>query len=535
MNTPFYKHPQFAKWGLYSLLLASLGFTVSMNPDHYNNIARHYPKNGFNVVHLAAEMAPGTKVPIQVIPTLSNGEVVNRTSLYKGHFYSRAGSSCADLQQFDGDVTVGETREFCNLANSPSDLNALGRELNERWGTKTEVATATTATTATSADVTEESTEPETEVEETASAPVETTESTIAKAAKPCNDQSNRKMKTCNDAKAEANKSCSSYDSQSKNECRKEANSDFATCKHEVQAEVFSCHSDKIVWLSELENAREEHVYGYYQKYMRTQFKNILEASVLTQAMGPDGNLTYVANENAREMHEKGDEVYAALVGGLSDDTGTKVRKEVIAVYQKAFEAQAKHAQEVAIEGVRQNNPAMLRYGYDRINTIARTDYANFYALTMGGLDSLGNDAMKNYFMRDVYRPLGSWLNDISTNSAAQGFDKIAIPGLTGVTYAGGVPNLSNDIIQARIAAESARTNNLASLIGTQGATFNGQGQVIQQIPYIQMPGNQSTVGGVPSPLQQQNGNTINYGPQQQIQGTLPRVGTVPPNGYGRY
>lgn len=38
---PWYKNPRVQKYGLYGILAVSLGFNLSMNPEHYNNIARN--------------------------------------------------------------------------------------------------------------------------------------------------------------------------------------------------------------------------------------------------------------------------------------------------------------------------------------------------------------------------------------------------------------------------------------------------------------------------------------------------------------
>jgi hypothetical protein len=47
---------QLQKWGLFLMLAGSLGFTLSMNPDHFNNIARN--EGGSGVFELAATAAP---------------------------------------------------------------------------------------------------------------------------------------------------------------------------------------------------------------------------------------------------------------------------------------------------------------------------------------------------------------------------------------------------------------------------------------------------------------------------------------------
>lgn len=58
----FNRSPDHQKWGLYLLLLGSLGFTLSMNPDHFNNIVRNDIENS-GVFELAQEDAKAAPEP----------------------------------------------------------------------------------------------------------------------------------------------------------------------------------------------------------------------------------------------------------------------------------------------------------------------------------------------------------------------------------------------------------------------------------------------------------------------------------------
>lgn len=56
------KSPRVQKWGLFGLLAATLGFNLSMNPEHFNNIARHEKPEAFQTMEMASDNAPDIKI-----------------------------------------------------------------------------------------------------------------------------------------------------------------------------------------------------------------------------------------------------------------------------------------------------------------------------------------------------------------------------------------------------------------------------------------------------------------------------------------
>lgn len=119
MKTPFYKHPDTKKWALYSLLFVCLGFSISMNPEHFNNIARHSKNLG--VFELAQEAAAGNSKVIKVSNTQG-------TKMYQATLRpidAVDGLACAELVELDNNGNAsGATIKRCGGALVYSDPTA---------------------------------------------------------------------------------------------------------------------------------------------------------------------------------------------------------------------------------------------------------------------------------------------------------------------------------------------------------------------------------------------------------------------------
>ena len=106
--------PRLQKWGLFGLLAVSLGFNLSMNPEHFNNIARHERSEAYQMIDLAqtaapaaAAVAPATKTVVAQ-PAASEQKV----SFDKGG-KSYQGTVTA-VKVAESTITVATVKELCS-------------------------------------------------------------------------------------------------------------------------------------------------------------------------------------------------------------------------------------------------------------------------------------------------------------------------------------------------------------------------------------------------------------------------------------
>jgi hypothetical protein len=270
------------------------------------------------------------------------------------------------------------------------------------------------------------------------------------------------------------------------------------------------CHRDQIVALSEHKKAKETHVTAYFDKYLKSTLKRMWESNPIPSFSRFTG---YTPSAGA-EKHEKADEIYEHLLQELNTTNGNGAREKMMTVYQNAFAAQARHAQALCRshdENLRRKCPEMFDY-------LSHNDLESFGRLTVSGLNgaNFADDAdrisLLERYDNNIYSPLDAWFRDIyASKTPLDQVSFIAIPQSMDAYYRSSASsqtsNATVDVIKARLAAERARTWEIAT---AGSGTLNSQGRFTEPMPYFSL-GNTTGVtgpnaGNVPSPLQQQNG-----------------------------
>ena len=103
------KSPRFQKWGLFGLLAVSLGFNLSMNPEHFNNIARHEKPEAFQSIELAT-----------TTPAISVDQGKAKEVYFSGKNNTNYKATVYEVKIGDKSTTMANVEQLCDCADKKS-------------------------------------------------------------------------------------------------------------------------------------------------------------------------------------------------------------------------------------------------------------------------------------------------------------------------------------------------------------------------------------------------------------------------------
>ncbi len=320
------KSPRVQKWGLFGLLAATLGFNLSMNPEHFNNIARHERPEVFQSNELASNDAPTTpeakavpdapKVPPTAPVAVPADKVATVQKVYtyvglgpnKDKTYT---ANVVDAVKSDGSkISFAEvTGTFCITCDKPETLTFpltagiqdLSKEILAQINTKIEIPDKAATAEKVAAKVEKAG---------------ERTTADLEALAKKCDDKLGKES-------------------------------------------IISCHKTTLIALSkDLKNTSDT------EDLVTTYFKDNLKLLLERGFKEPTVDLsTRMFDRIKNEGLELSYEVAEQLLAGLRGKNGRGVLQMLPKLMEQSVRAQVINAQKIVDEGIRNQNPSMVFYG----------------------------------------------------------------------------------------------------------------------------------------------------------------------------
>lgn len=457
----FYKHPQFKRWGMYSVLLAALGFSVSMNPDHFNNIARY--ETDFFSADFAATSAPDKivfeKKTIEGYVSKTNGQTYNVEYSNMGNV-RRAKfvlASQADTEAKGADCAV------CGVPfDLASDLNvddqaAITAELDAQF-----------------ARISKESSDDSSEHEQDVAQ--DNSKQYLEDWAKPCLGKKDK-------------------------------------------VEKMECHSTRLIALStklEDDSKKGSIVLKYFQKYLKSSLRSAFSSKFYrVRASSSLGGIE--EDEKATELNEKANEVYEQIIAELQPENGEKTRKDLWAMYRGAFGKQAEHSLNLLKQGYEAGNMQMFQLGKNSLFAL-QGELDTLSSVTMDQLADVNSEnSMEDLYMSTLQSPVAQHLKGIYTAKDLLHYD---LPVLT-EDYVGGPTGIA-DVDSTTSGIKKLEEIIASRARAVRGENANIQQPNLPNVRQgIYFPTNTGMAPTVGSPFQQQapmlQNPTLPIGMQQQV------------------
>lgn len=350
----FYQHPQFKRWGMYSVLLASLGFTVSMNPSHFNNIAR----NDYSYQTFQADFAATAPSAIEF-----------KTSKISD-FHAKNG------RIYDVSIVDYETsrRVVFSLKGATeaqgADCSVCGRTFEITAGIDDKKALIA-ALDGLIADSASES--PVTPLADVAVAAEGQSRQYLEDWAKPC-------------------------------------------LAIKEKTEKMSCHSDRLIALSntlEDDSNKGSIVLKYFQKYLKSSLRSAFSANFYRVRSSANGLSSISRDEKADELNDAANEIYERIVAELKPENGEKTRKDLWSMYRGAFGKQAENSLALLKQGYQSGNMQLFQLGASSLRSL-QSELDSLSSVTMDQLADVNSEnSMEDLFAQTLQNPVASYLRNI--------------------------------------------------------------------------------------------------------------------------
>lgn len=438
----WFKSPRFQKWGLFCLLAVSLGFNLSMNPEHFNNIAR-YEKGSPMPSFELAQTAPPAAIPVAA----ASGEKVRTVTLggNKGTFnvevFEVRGKTFASFKkvqsQTEASVNAPGACDLCGIAAMP--LNASFDKIDDvniellahiNGKKKDEALVPTTV---------------------------------VAEATKICPMEMSPKPKagSLTEISDEALKACAQK------------------CVSKKGEEKATCHQERLVELAKLledSDAQASVVEKYFKTNLYSSLKNGLMNPTVYETTPQECMSASIDFEgrSARPVYASSfgmvgcsdtsqlkfsRSILESLMSELPSTNGKGVMKLLVYLEKASMTAQASAAQEIARAGLRENNPNKLSFGMDNLNPMNLQMYLS--QRTSGLLSLLGQREDTS-------------LNGLYRNMIMTGFNGEMTSLLEGMKRCGSAQNQNNQTVQQQPNSIQPALQNCQTFLDYQLPVYDG-------------------------------------------------------------
>ena len=353
----------YKKWSLFCVLAGSLGFSLSMNPEHYNNIVR-YEKDAFHSIAFASSAEKEQKV------SGTSREVLVGTS--KGSFKAKVtsieGSTIVKFEKLG--ETEGQSCDLCgktfSLESDFKDIAALNSELM----------------TIANSDQKEEKAEDEKKV--VAQKKGEATEVDIEEWAAKCE-------------------------------------------KIKGDSSKLSCHKNRIIELSKyLKNHADNATYinQYFTDYLKSEIlAGFTNPTIKTSPFASNGfNFASDFDDEDSSSLQQSNDLTEEIIRGLQAKNGKQTIEVLVKMRAASFTAQLRHSQNLMIQGINESNPAKFNAGMQGMQPDAQRSILQQSTQSM--LDSVSSmsasSSEKSYFAQyisnNMFSPVDNVLNQLKTH-----------------------------------------------------------------------------------------------------------------------
>jgi hypothetical protein len=440
------------KWSLFGFLTFALGFNLSMNPQHFNNITRNYKMN---------ELLMSSTLPKVDCNLPEFRKIVLTDAEMRADEAKQIESCLPKIKSTAPDgrsaiVMIGEDKKmyrytWADLGKLATRNDHMIISLEAVDGTCTEVC----GTRILEIDGTKSLAEQILAATEKAIAASETTEGSTDSEAKP-------DAKGYPKAIAEKIKVC------------------------ENSSDKLTCHKNNLIALSKAlpdKADRSEKVLEYYNEYVSADLKEILTAGMI-EALRDSDNMSDAAEMIAdiEEQAREAKQLLEDLTESLKPINGQKVRKELALLEKRAIDKRVREAKTLRISGMKNNNLLHFNLGADMFFD-AQQDATYFNDMNSSYTESLTERSLRaqytSLYNSTFNRPLKTLFKEVTI--ANLGKEDSVIPGLG--DEGSDVIILESDA-NGRVTAKRAqfsRGSNISSRI--QGANFrpyNGNGSFNQ-------------------------------------------------------
>ncbi len=332
--------PKQKKWGLFLLLTGTLGFNLSMNPQHFNNIARNDGRLSTLDLAQTAAQPPGEEKKEDSKKASREMLVSGSKGAFKATVFEVENVAFAKFEALN--TTEGRACDLCSLKAIPlqssiDKLSDLNTELLALVNGKKETAKPAAATT------------------EVASAAVkkgDLTEIDLDKWAEKC-------AKVAEESK-------------------------------------LSCHKDRLIELSKiLKNTSETEglVRDYFVTHLQAELKRSFYGRTIKEvnAASCEGQIVYMGSMNRvgcySDSLELASELTEEIMSGLRAGNSKLVVQALTKMRAGSFSAQLRNSQILALEGKAENNMSKFSLGFKGLDPAAQQWMLN--QVSAGMFDSI--------------------------------------------------------------------------------------------------------------------------------------------------
>lgn len=398
----WFKNPRFQKWGLFSLLALSLGFNLSMNPEHYNNIVRYEKGSPLHSYELATEAVPAAVPAVAAVVAAANPAANPEKSHLltiggvKGTFdvkvFQVNGATFATFKkvQSSTEAAVGAPGacDLCSIAAMP-----LSSSFDKIDDVKIELTAVINGKKEGSA-----------------------VQTPVVSAACPVTASNKPKDGSLTEITDEQLKSCAD------------------TCAKLKGDEKTTCHKDRLLALSkalEDNDAQAKIVEKYFKSHLYSTLRNHLTNATVYETQVFDcqsfasagvrpvygaqwGNVGCLDTAN----FDFANEIVKEMLTELPATNGKSVMGMLLGLEKASFAAQARNAQEIAKAGLRENNPYKLQFGMESANPMFLEGYLNNTRnFLMGAINDRSDDTFKREYAQMLnsgfYNPVNQFISEM--------------------------------------------------------------------------------------------------------------------------
>ncbi|PIS12124.1 MAG: hypothetical protein COT73_00215 [Bdellovibrio sp. CG10_big_fil_rev_8_21_14_0_10_47_8] len=381
-----WKSPHFQKWGLFCLLAVALGSTLSMNPEHFNNIARYEIKNSLYTLDLAATNAEDQIADIgNIADSVKTPGILAKAN--------RAEKS--DSKKDDSEKTLE-----INVAGKKGTFKAKVFEVEGSLFVKMESSSC-----------------------DCFPKPVGLSEKNI----KNVDDISKELMALVNEDSKSDDKVADEKDEDKTQEFDLEKWA--ASCETKVY-DSLTCHKSRLIKLSQtLKNDKkgDQIVLDYFETYLKEELRRALTNPTIKVSRTSRYELmtmrgAYQGFEEDTDALEKAEDITTALIKGLSGKNGKSTIESLINLQAVGQSAQLRNAQNLAIRGKKENRMDLFQAGLQRMDPMTaqlELDRLNdnmdsaINGMSRSRSTSSDRDAFLSYLDKSFYTPVSDMYSNL--------------------------------------------------------------------------------------------------------------------------
>jgi hypothetical protein len=462
------KFSNYKKWGLFFVLAGTLGFNLSMNPEHFNNIAR-YERFSVQSMDWAQKADPSDS-----------------------NLKSDKSAKLAKVESTDPNLEISEFK------GSTREIMVGGKK-----GTfKAKVYSLGDDSTVVRFERLDKS--PEGKV-------CELCGKTFVLDSKFKNiDDVNRELVTLTNDDSKSDKEASSEDEEEKPVVQKKGEATdvdleawAAKCDKVSDSSKLSCHKNRLIELSKyLKNTSDNahFVTEYFNEYLKSDItRGFMNPTVKSNIFSNGFGVMQPSLEADSSLLEQANDLSEEIIAGLRSTNGKKTAEILIGLRGKSFVAQLRHSQRLLSEGLSEGNSYKLQIGlqgmqpdYQRAmlqqSSRSMLDSVSSMSST-GSTGSRDLSDLQDYVNTAMYSPYDSILTQLKTfvlngdpanKDAKHGFVDFQIPlgfgetiSSVNMTQNGSIVDTSLQNLISRIGAQT-RGANIQWGTG-EGATVNSR------------------------------------------------------------